>query len=140
MQIHPAILRQAPLGDVHVRHHFEARDDGGLQKAQLRRHRHFVQNAIDAITNAQIVFERLDMNVRGALDDRLANDLVDELHHGSFGVVRGQVRACFPILQHFESTVGFQNLIECFRADAVERFHGAQNLPARHQHPFRRLF
>ena len=79
LQIDAAVLRQAALGDVHVRHDFQARDDGRLQHAQLRRHRDFVQDAVDAVTNAQIVLQRLDVNIRGALDDRFADDLVDEL-------------------------------------------------------------
>src|ERR1041385_325644 len=36
VQIHPPVLRQAPLGNVHVRHHFQARDDGGLQQTDRK--------------------------------------------------------------------------------------------------------
>ena len=139
LQIHAAILRQTPLGDVHVRHHFQARDDGRLQDAQLRRHRDFVQNSVDAITNAQIVFERLDVNVGRALDDRFANDLVHELDDRRFRIVRVQVGARLGVLQNFERAIRFQNFVERFRADAVKRFHRAQKLRARHQHPFRRF-
>ena len=53
LQIDPAVLRQTAFGDVHVRHDFQARDDRRLQQPQLRRHRDFVQNAVDPITNAQ---------------------------------------------------------------------------------------
>ena len=134
-----AILRQAALGDVHVRHHFQARDDGRLQQAQLRRHRDFVQDAVDAIANAQIVLERLDVNVGRALEDRFANDLVHEFHDRRFRIVRVQVGARFDVLQCFERAIRFQDFVERFRADAVERFHRAQNLRARHEHPFGRF-
>ncbi len=108
--------------------------------AQLRRHRDLMQNAVDAITNAQIVLERLDVNVGGALDDRFADDLIDEFHDRSFRIVRIQIGAGFRVLQHFERAVGLENLVECLRAHAVKRFHRAQNLGARHQHPFGRFF
>ncbi len=98
LQIDAAVLRQAALRDVHVRHDFEARDDRRLQQTQLRRHRDFMQDAIDAITNAQIVLQRLDVNVRRAFHDRFANDLVDELHDRRFRIVRVQIRARLDIL------------------------------------------
>ena len=139
LQIDAAILRQPPFRDVHVRHHFQTRDDGRLQQTQLRRDRDFVQNAVDAVANAQIVFERLDVNVGRALDDRFANDLIHELHDGRVRIVGVEIGARFDILQRFERAIGLEDLVERFRADAVERFHRAQNLTARHQHPFRRF-
>ena len=36
-----------------------------------------------------------------------------------------------------ERAVRLENFVERFRADAVKRFHRAQDLAARHQHPFR---
>src|SRR5437764_229947 len=59
LQINAAILRKTPLSDVHVRHYFQAGDDGRLEQAKLRRHSHFVQDSVDAITNAKIVFQWL---------------------------------------------------------------------------------
>jgi len=55
-----------------MRHHFQARDDGRLQEAQLRRDRDLVQDAVDAVTNTQVVFERLDMDVGRAFANRFA--------------------------------------------------------------------
>ena len=43
------------------------------------------------------------------------------------------------VLRKFERAIGFENLVERFRADAVERFHRAQDLAARHEHPFGRF-
>src|SRR5207247_7176042 len=76
LQIHAPILGQPALSNVHVRHHFQARDDGRLQDPQLRRHSDFVQDSVDSISNPQVVFERLDMDVSRAFQDRFANDLV----------------------------------------------------------------
>ena len=99
LQIDAAVLRQTPLGDIHVRHHFQARDDGRLQQAQLRRHRDFVEDAVDAVANAQIVLERLDVDVGRALVDRFANDLVDKFHDGRVGIVGVQVGARLDVLR-----------------------------------------
>ena len=71
-----AVLRQAALGDVHVRHHFHARND--RQREMARRRRHFVKRAVDAITNFEFVFERLEMDVARAVLDRLEQDQIDE--------------------------------------------------------------
>jgi hypothetical protein len=135
--LNSAILGQTPLGDVHVRHHFQTRNDGRLQQAQLRRHRDFVQDSIDPIANTQVVLQRLDVNIGCAFDDRFADDLVDEFDDRRFRIVRVEVGAGLRLLQWFESAIGLENFIERFRAHAVERFHGPQQLGARHQHPLR---
>ena len=85
-EIDAAILRQPALGDVHVRHHFQAREDRRLKKPKLRRHGNFVEDAVDAVADAQIVFERLDVDVGGALVDGFADDLVHELDDRGLGV------------------------------------------------------
>ncbi len=90
-QIDAAVLRQAALGDVHVRHDFQARDDRALEHAKLRRHGDFVQDAVDAVADAEVVFERLDVDVGGALVDGFADDLVDEFDDARLGVVAGDV-------------------------------------------------
>ena len=43
-----------------------------------RRRRHFVKRAIDAITDFEFVFERLEMNVAGPVLDRLIQNQIDE--------------------------------------------------------------
>ena len=80
------------------------------------------------------------MNVGRPLDDRLANDLVDEFDHGRLRIVRIQISARLAVLQNLECAARFQNFIESLRADAVKRLHRTQNLPARHEHPFCRFF
>ena len=111
-----------------------------MQETQLRRDRDFVQNAVDPITNAEIVLERLDVNVGRAFVDRFANDLVHELHHRRFGIVGIQVGAGLGILQRFERAIRLQDFVEGFRADAVERFHRAQKLRRAARAPTRPAF
>ena len=94
-----------------------------------------MQNSIDPIADTQIVFERFDVNVCRTLDDGFANDLIDELDHGSFRIVRIEIGAGFSVLQHLKRAVRFQNLVKGFCAHAVERFHGTQQLRPGHQHP-----
>ena len=56
----------------------DARDDRRLEALDLRGHRHFLQHAVDAVADAQLVLERLDVDVGGAQRDRLGQHLVDE--------------------------------------------------------------
>ena len=72
-----AVLGQAPLGDVHLRHDLHARDraarhpprDGGG----------VVQHPVDAEAHAQLAPVGRQVDVGGALLDRLRDDLVDQL-------------------------------------------------------------
>ena len=118
-----------------MRHDFEARNDGALQHAQLRRHGHLVQDAVDAVADAQIVFQRLDVDIRGALVDRFADDLVDEFNHARLRVVIGDVLRLLALLAAVVGARGLQDLLEGFRAHAVERLDGADELPARDDDP-----
>src|SRR5690606_29158601 len=47
------VLRDAPLGDVHVRHDLDARDDAVGQVHGWRRH--FVERAVDAVADLELV-------------------------------------------------------------------------------------
>ena len=80
------------------------------------------------------------MNVGRPLEDRLANDLIYEFDHGRLRIVRIQISARLAVLQDLECAARFQDFIESLRADAVKRLHCTQNLSARHEHPFCRLF
>ena len=62
-----AVLRQAFFGDVHAAHHLDARDERRLKPFELRRHRRLMQNAVNAVANAQFVLRRFEMNVRRAV-------------------------------------------------------------------------
>ena len=68
-ELDAAVLRQPPLGDVELRHDLDARDDRRGEPAGRRLD--LVQHAVDAVADAQLVLERLDVDVRGArLDAR----------------------------------------------------------------------
>ncbi len=79
LEVDAAVLRQALLGDVELGHDLEARDHGALQRLDVLRHRHLVQHAVDAVADAQVVLHGLDVDVRRALVERFADDLVHEL-------------------------------------------------------------
>ena len=71
-----AVLRQAALGDVHVRHHFHPRDN--REREMARRRRHFVKRAVDAVADFELSLERLEMNVARPVLDRLIKNQIDE--------------------------------------------------------------
>src|SRR5438093_1501616 len=72
------VLRQPALGDVHFGHDLDAGGDGGLQAA--RRRLLIVEDAVDAIPDAQRVLERLDVDVGGLGRDRVLDEQIDEPH------------------------------------------------------------
>ena len=74
--LNAAVLRKTPFGDVHIRHHFDARNN--RQREMARRRRHFVQGAIHAVTNFEFALEGLEMNVARAVLNRLEHDQIDE--------------------------------------------------------------
>jgi hypothetical protein len=86
-----AVLGEAFLGDVHAGHHLDAGEDGGLVALELGRHRGLVQDAVDAVADAQFVLGRLEMDVGGAVLEGLPDDLVDELDDAGFLVALGDL-------------------------------------------------
>jgi hypothetical protein len=56
-----AVLRNAFLGDVELRHDLHARDDRGLEPR--RRLHDLVEHAVDPEPDAQLLLERLDVDV-----------------------------------------------------------------------------
>ena len=103
-----AVLRQAPLGDVHVRHHFDARND--RQREVARRRGHFVKRAVHAIADFEFVLERLEVNVAGAVLDCLIENKIDKADD------RRGVRFRFDrsgfIFAHLQQLAGFAELLE----------------------------
>src|SRR5206468_8243841 len=78
------VLRETFFRDVHPRHNFDTGDERRLEPFQLRRHRSLVQNTVDTIANAQLVFGRFKMNVRRAIFESFPDDLVNELDDAGF--------------------------------------------------------
>ena len=85
-----AVLRQALLGDVEPGHDLDAADDGRLEAVDLRRQRLRLQQAVDAVADAQAVFFRLDVDVAGPLVGGLDQDFVDQLDDRRFLGLLGQ--------------------------------------------------
>ena len=78
-QLEAAVLRQAPLGDVEVRHDLEARDQ---RRLHLERRPHdLVQHAVDAVADADVLLVAARSGCRSPARDRVGQDAVDELHH-----------------------------------------------------------
>ena len=75
-ELDAAVLRQAALGDVELRHDLDARDDRGLQPA--RRRLDVVQHAVDAVADLELVLERLDVDVGRALLDGAVDEHVHQ--------------------------------------------------------------
>ena len=70
------VLGDPALGDVDVRHDLQAADEAGLDV--LRRAHDLRQHAVDPVTDANVALHRLDVDVRGPVGDRLADE---EVHH-----------------------------------------------------------
>src|SRR5437762_4304443 len=62
LHLNASVLRQTLFRDTHrAGHDFQPADDGGLQT--LGRRLHFLQHTVDAKTNAELLVERLEMNI-----------------------------------------------------------------------------
>ena len=95
-----AVLRQAALGDVELGHHFQARDHCGFELA--RRRFDFMQNAVDAVAHLELIFEGLDVNVRGAAFERAHEHLVDQANDRHFRGHVAQMRDVFFVADAFD--------------------------------------
>ena len=78
-----AVLRLAPLGDVELREHLEARRHAGGEP--LRHAVSDVQHTVDAVADDQLVLLRLDMDVGRSVLGRLEDHRVDEAHERGIG-------------------------------------------------------
>ena len=85
-QADPAVLGEAPLGDVELRHDLDPGDDGGLES--LGGGLDIVKNAVDAVPDLHLVLEGLDVDVACAALDGLRDQKVDDLDDRR---LRGQV-------------------------------------------------
>ena len=71
-----AVLRLAPLGDVELREHLQARRHAGGEP--LRDPLHLVQDAVDAEADDERVVLRVEVDVAGAVLGGLEDDRVDQ--------------------------------------------------------------
>ena len=83
-----AVLRQPLLGDVQLGHDLDARGD---RVAELHRRLHdVVENAVDAVADAQLLLVGLDVDVARALLNRRHQDDVDQLDDRRFLALLGE--------------------------------------------------
>ncbi len=105
LDLDAAVLRQPALGDVELGHQLHARNHGGLQLA--RRRVLIVEHAIHAIADAKFLFERLQVDVAGALFNRRRDDRVHQADDGRFARHVAQVLQIFRHLAGLELEIGF---------------------------------
>src|SRR5207247_10713024 len=76
-ELDPPVLREAPLGDVEVRHDLEARQDRRLEA--LGWGEHLVQDAVHPDAYPEHLFVRLEVSVRATLLAPVGDHHVPEL-------------------------------------------------------------
>ena len=139
-EIDAAVLRHAALGDVEIGHDLDAGEHARLKHLDLRRHGNFVKHAVDAIPDAQIVLERLDVNVRRAFVEGRAHDLIDKADHGRLGILLVEdVDFLLQVERRVVDIAAFQDGVEGLRADAVAGTQRGEDGPAGGDAPGDRL-
>ena len=76
-----SILGKTALRDVHLRHELDARGEGGPELARGRLP--IVEDAVHTVAHAQLLLERLHVDVRSLGGHRLLDQEIDEADHGS---------------------------------------------------------
>ncbi len=116
------VLRATGVGDVHLGHDLEAADERGLRG--LRAAHHLVKHAVHPEPHAQVVLLGLDVDVGGAVGDRLLDDVVDELDRGRFRADLGELgQVVLGKAVRADEGVGVRVL-----GDTVERLDGADDV------------
>ena len=133
-QADPSILRQAFLGDIHVGHHLDARDNRRLEPLQLRRHRGLVQHAVYPIANPQLGFHGLEMDVGSTILIGFPDDLVDELYYRSFLIQLLQIFGTYFFFWRDLDTAVFHDALDGVGTDTVESLGRLGNLFGSAQH------
>ena len=128
------ILRQALLGDVEVAENLHARHDGRLEPLDLGRHRHVLQHAVNAVADAEFVLERLEVDVRGAQLDGVAQHLVDEADDGGVLGCGVQVGVLLAMVLHDLKGAVLAQGAQSIRAHAQALLHLALDGFAGRQH------
>ena len=99
-----------------------------------------MQDAVNAVTDAQVILQRLDVNIRGAFLQRRTHDLVDEADHGGLRIFLVEdVDLLLQIEGGIIHIAALQDGLEGFRADAITGTESRQNGPSRRHAPSDRL-
>ena len=137
LDLEPAILRQAFFGNVEVGENLDAADDRGVETANLGRHVGGMQHAVDAIANSQVFFIGFDMDIAGAVANRLQENLIDQLDDGGFLRLLDQVGIVdVEVTDHLNALVFADHLLDGTTTDAEVLLDDAGNLFACRQHRF----
>src|ERR1035441_6391745 len=101
----------------------DPRNNGRLEPLDLRRHGYFLQYAVNAVANAQLVLKRLQMNVRSPQLDRVCQYLIYKFDDGSVLGGAVQVGVLFPrLIDHLQRGVLVQR-VNRIRAHAQMLLH-----------------
>src|SRR5205823_1234 len=103
LHLDASVLRQTLFRDAHrASHDFEPANNGGLQT--FRRRLHFLENTVDAKTNAKFFVERLEVNVARTQLVRF-----DDQHRNQpdYWRVRFIDRDCFGAIANLEAKIDF---------------------------------
>ena len=123
-----AVLRDAALRDVHVRHDFDAGNDGCGQ--MHRRRSHFIERAVHAVADFELALKGLEVNVARTLFDGLLHHQIDEFHD------RGRIRLLLHALRGTGLAQLTENLLHARRTAAIvlvdERLHLGATCHHRH--------
>lgn len=113
-----AVLGDTFFGDVEVTEDFDAGNDGGLKAFDLGGDGNFLEDTVDAIADAEFVFEGFEVDIGGAEFDGVAEDLVDEADDGGVGGGGIEVGIIGDIvIDHLEGR-GFVEGVDGIGADA----------------------
>src|SRR3954447_198367 len=88
-RLNTSVLRNAAFRDGHVGLNFQTANNGGLKF--LGRPLHFVEHAVNAVTDSKFVGQGLEMNIRRALFERFDDQGVDQLDDRRVRIDNGAV-------------------------------------------------
>ncbi len=117
------ILRQPLFSNVQVAENLDPGNNRRLEPLDLRRHRHVLQHAVNPVANAELLLERLQMDVRSPQLDRIPQHLVDEADDGR--LLRGGVQVgvlLVALIHHHEGRFLVQRA-QRIRAHPQPLFH-----------------
>ena len=119
VELDAAVLRHAALGEVEPRHHLDARGDAPGHRDRRRGDR--LEFAVLAVADAEAFLVRLEVDVRGALVDRIDHQLVDVADDRRvFGIGAGDVVGVLGLV-----TIGDREVLEVGVAEVhLLRFGG----------------
>src|SRR5438034_5269062 len=117
LHLNASILRQTLFRDTHrAGHDFEPADDSGLQT--LRWRLHFLENAVNAKTDAELFVERLEMNITRTELVRFDDQHRDQPDDGRVRFINSD---CFGAIANLEAKIDF---ITNLMLEDVSRFLG----------------